>query len=150
MCIRVYEKLWMRFAFNTVEPLMSSFFASGLFAFLLVIPSSVVKLSPEQIYKHASVVAVVTPLSREARVVEENRIYTYVTVRVDSLLKGWAPPTCTITIPGGVVGGYGQTAGEAPDLVVGQKAVVYLVRDVGGGYTVVGGHQGVVPVQEEG
>jgi hypothetical protein len=73
---------------------------------------------------------------------EDGRIFTTYEVRTTAVLRGRAPSTARVVVPGGVVGRLGQRVDAAPELARGEDLVLFLRRSGVDGFEVTGLAQG--------
>ena len=74
-----------------------------------------------------------------------NLIFTYVTIGIETYVKGRGPDTITIKIPGGKVGNITQEVSDTPRFELNEKVLLFLQE---GGLQIVGGHQGKFAIHD--
>jgi hypothetical protein len=75
-------------------------------------------------------------VASHARQREDGRIFTTYEIRTAGVLRGRAPSTVRVRVPGGVVGRAGQRVDAAPALTAGEDLVLFLRRAGEDGYVV--------------
>lgn len=81
--------------------------------------------------------------------IADGGVESIATFQVASVLKGNAESFVSVRVPGGVIGRYRFTMTGAPRFAVNEQAVVFLKRDAGNNWRLVGLSQGVYRVQPE-
>jgi hypothetical protein len=80
---------------------------------------------------------------------DDNRINTYVTVRVNQHMKGVPTESeIQIRVPGGEVGNIGLHVSDAPWFELGEDVIVFLTPKTNGAYSVAGWFQGKLTVKD--
>lgn len=103
-------------------------------------------VSLEELAREAALVAVLTPTADQRAHWRDGRVVTDVVCAVAGALKGRAPSTVTVRLPGGVVGDVGQRVEGAATLPPGAPAVVFLGAERDGARVVLAMSAGVLPL----
>jgi len=72
-------------------------------------------------------------------------IFTYVTIKIDTYVKGLGSEIVTIKVPGGKVGDLTQWVSDTPHFDLGEKVLLFLRDEY---FLVVGGNQGKFSIQD--
>ncbi len=92
-------------------------------------PAQAIAVSVEQLARSSdAVVRGRVTGARSAWSEDKLRISTTYEIRAELVLRGKAPATIQVVVPGGVVGRIGQRNDAAPSLAVGEDVVVFLRR----------------------
>lgn len=115
-------------------------------ALLVAAPASAaqaIRVSVEELARTSSAVVRGTVTAERAQTSPDGReIFTTYEVRTRSLLRGRAPATVRVVVPGGVVGRVGQRVDAAPTLSRGEALVLFLQPAGPGAFRVNGLAQG--------
>lgn len=124
--------------------LSTALFAAAAFA-------SEQKLSVADLAREADLIvkARVVDIKTESR--GAGQLETLVTLAVEEVWKGTAPPQVTVTVRGGAAGGIAQAVSGEARFLPGEQIIVFL-KAKGSSYRVVGGRQGklVIKIQTDG
>ncbi|HTS00421.1 MAG TPA: hypothetical protein VML00_11745 [Bacteroidota bacterium] len=106
--------------------------------------------APEELAARADVVALgkVSLLSPHWNA-DHSRIFTSVTLNVDSYLKGNQAGPLTILVPGGEVDGVGEMYSHTATFRRDEDVLVFVQKDVRGNYVVTGGRGGKFLVTQD-
>ena len=88
------------------------------------------KRSVEELTTEANRIVVADVVSVQAEFdVDKSKIFTFVTLNVDKVLKGHSNAQTTLTLPGGEVNGVRLLVGGVPNFVAGERVLLFLVDD---------------------
>lgn len=87
--------------------------------------------SVEQLTSDSDRVVLGSVLSRSSRWTENSLIYTDVVVSPDVTLKGEEQSSLVVEVPGGIVGDTQMTVSDAPELLVGERVLLFLKQKAG-------------------
>ncbi|MCG8556405.1 MAG: hypothetical protein MJD61_14115 [Proteobacteria bacterium] len=109
------------------------------------------KLSLRQLVTQAELIAIVRPLAHVSRWDSNGRIVTYVSLRIERMLKDDRPDRreVRVTVLGGSIGELGLVVPGAARFPAGQRCIVFLYSHPNGGLRVVGMSQGTMPIREQ-
>ena len=126
-----------------------------MLATLVVLPGTVARAqtreaTPEELAARADVVAVgrVSMLAPHWNA-DHSRIFTTVTLAVDSYLKGNQGGPLNILVPGGEVDGVGEIYSHTATFRKDEDVLVFVQKDARGNYTVSGGPGGKLNVTKD-
>jgi hypothetical protein len=101
-----------------------------------VLAAQAYAISVEQLARSSDAVIRGKVVGARAHSREDGRIFTTYEVRTARVLRGRAPPTARVIVPGGVLGSIGQRVDGAPELAVGEELVLFLRRAGADGFVV--------------
>lgn len=117
--------------------------AVALFAAAPALGAQAVAVSVEELARASDAVIRGRVISAHAQLTPDRlRIFTTYEVRAEAVLRGHAPKTLRVVVPGGVVGRLGERVDGAPVLAAGEDLVLFLRRTGGTAFAVAGLAQG--------
>jgi hypothetical protein len=124
------------------------FAAAALAAATPALAAQAVAVSVEQLARTSETVVRGRVVAGRSWASEDGRrIFTTYEVRTRTVLRGRAPSTARVVVPGGVVGRLGERVDAAPTLARGEELILFLRRDPTDGFAVAGLAQGKFSVQ---